>query len=264
MATVREKMLAIADAIRLRIGRPDLLTLDDMANAITEVYGVGVEDGKISGIEIGKAETMTSWWNTVTIGGTRNAFEYMFQFWDFSYIGGLNCPYVLTPVYAGYMFRSAKGITKITKSQVDFSKIAALNLTFNGCADLEEIEEVYIPTSANSSFNNCSKLKKISRMVIKSDINTTTAFGKGFSGCKALADISIEGTIPNDVNFNDCPLTPKSMKSVINSLKDYSENNTLVYTVTFNNACWTALEADSAAPDGGTWKAYVNSKGWNV
>lgn len=76
--------------------------------------------------------------------------------------------------------------------------------------------------------------------------------------CPSLKNITIEGTIGMDVNFQWSPLTPESMISVITHLANYAgTENEVKYSVLFNEPCWEALEAYSSAPDGGKWKNYV-------
>lgn len=80
-----------------------------------------------------------------------------------------------------------------------------------------------------------------------------------------MENITFEGEIGRSINFSYSPLSVESMKNVIEHLVNYTgTEKELSYTVTFTEACWTKLEADSTAPNGGTWKEYVASLGWNV
>lgn len=57
MATVNEKMTAIADNIRSKTGKTDPLTLDDMANSVNEIYDKGEKLNMIGfGMIISKME----------------------------------------------------------------------------------------------------------------------------------------------------------------------------------------------------------------
>lgn len=81
----------------------------------------------------------------------------------------------------------------------------------------------------------------------------------GFTNSTKLANITFEGTIANNLNMQWCPLTVESMKNIISCLKQGAGK-----TLTFMEDCWTALEADSTAPDGKTWREYVTTTlGWN-
>jgi hypothetical protein len=87
-----------------------------------------------------------------------------------------------------------------------------------------------------------------------------------FQYCDALKNIRIQGVVASSFNAQWCPLTVDSMKSIISCLKNYAGTDSDgTYTLTFSDGCWAALEADSAAPDGGTWKEYVQlALGWAI
>ena len=114
-----------------------------------------------------------------------------------------------------------------------------------------------------STFDTCSRLVTIDKLIFKNDGSQT--FPSAFNSCTALKNITFEGVIGNDINFQQSPLTPESMISIITRLKDYSDTTeTFTRTVYFSDACWAALEAHSSAPNGGTWEDYVTSLGWNT
>lgn len=104
-----------------------------------------------------------------------------------------------------------------------------------------------------------SKLITIRKLIVP--INRS--YTRYFNGCNSLRNITFEGEIGRSIDFSYSPLTVESMKSVITHLANYTGTDKEgTYTVTFNGACWEALEADSTAPDGSTWKLYVDSLGW--
>lgn len=109
-----------------------------------------------------------------------------------------------------------------------------------GCRDLETIDEIIFPSS---------------------ETVTHQYFAQNAS---ALKNLTVGGgVIGRDIDFSYSPLTPESMKSVILHLKDYSgTDEEFDYTVRFSEDCWTALEADSTSPSGGTWAEYVQGLGW--
>lgn len=86
-----------------------------------------------------------------------------------------------------------------------------------------------------------------------------------FHQCTRLVEI---GEISGEIGRSfDCPhsqnLSAESMIMVINRLKNYSNHADLnKYKLTFHATAWANLEAHSTAPNGGTWKDYVTSKGW--
>lgn len=119
-------------------------------------------------------------------------------------------------------------------------------------------------TSLGSLFNAAKHLQTIEELVLKTD--GSQSFSSAFTNAIALTDITVTGCIGKAASFQYCPLSPTSMKSIIAALKNFtgtgSEHSV---AIKFNEQCWTALEADSPAPDGGTWKDYVsNTLSWNV
>lgn len=87
-----------------------------------------------------------------------------------------------------------------------------------------------------------------------------------FQRCSSLVDIRFAGTIKGNLNMSACTkLSVDSMKDIIAHLDNYAgTEQEYTYTLSFPAARWTALEADSTAPNGGTWKDYVFSLGWNT
>lgn len=149
------------------------------------------------------------------------------------------------------------------KVKLDTSGVthATQMFTMSGITHIPKLDFTNVTATFDRVFNNCTRLTKIDEWVMSTKAN---AFNTPFNGCTELTDLTISGTIYRSFDCSPCPLTPESMKSVINALADYSSENTGKYTVSFNSTCWTVLEADSTAPDGGTWKDYVYyTKGWN-
>lgn len=107
-----------------------------------------------------------------------------------------------------------------------------------------------------------SKMEKIRKLIV----NESNNYSKCFASCLELKEITFEGTIGTSISFADSPLTLKSMKNVIEHLKDYSEDETNrgKYTLTFSDTCWGNLEASGTASDGDTWKNYVIKRGWLI
>ena len=136
-----------------------------------------------------------------------------------------------------YNFASHSSI----KEMPDFSKVAKTNLqrAFQDCANLVSIDGLKIGAGCTSSY--C------------------------FSNTPKLRDITFYGVIDNSINFYTCPLSPTSVKSIIDCLKNYAGTSSeLTNKLTLSSACWEELEADSTSPTGGTWQDYVFSLGWNT
>ena len=98
----------------------------------------------------------------------------------------------------------------------------------------------------------------------------SSGFWNVFYNCKALENIEFggDGRISQDINFQDCPLTPESMVSIITHLKSFVMDgaNRYTRTITFSNECWARLEAaiPNTSPQG-TWRGEVEYEyGWNT
>lgn len=100
-------------------------------------------------------------------------------------------------------------------------------------------------------------------------------FTSAFVACTNLTEIRfldynekgeyVPSEIGNSINFSACPLSVASMKNIIAHLVNYSGTSSSgANTLTFSADCWTRLETDSSAPDGGLWSEYVQSLGWNI
>ena len=180
--------------------------------------------------------------------------------------------YDLKPTNAYRMFQST-GIKNfkrcLAKNNVVFDTSnckteSSVSMMFyqNFILELPEINLSNVAGRLVETIRECAELKKVDKVILASDGSQT--FTNTFLNNTSLTDITFEGVIGSTISFRDSPLTPESMKSIISCLKDYSAESTDVYTLTFKEDCWTALEADSTAPDGGTWKDYVRNLGWLV
>lgn len=142
-------------------------------------------------------------------------------------------------------------------SEITDTKVA-INLATNGRVG-----------NASYAFAGAKHLVTIRELIVNKYTYTQSQFD---SGNKKLANIlKVTGQIggnddgDRDVNMQWLPLTPASMKNVILALSDVSGMaHAHTRTVNFSEDCWAALEADSTAPDGSTWREYVTSLGWNT
>ena len=78
--------------------------------------------------------------------------------------------------------------------------------------------------------------------------------------------VLFEGEIGVDVNLQWAQfLTPESAKSIIACLVNFKGTaSEYTKTIKLHENCWLALEADSTAPTGESWRDYIyNSLGWN-
>lgn len=150
---------------------------------------------------------------------------------------------------------------------LDTSKATSLSQAF-GYSKITEIPTIDCTGLVGDSgyvFANCyQKVKNIEKLIVKED----TTFNSWFANT-SLTEIRFEGTIGRSLNVSfgtyGVVLTVESMKSIISCLKNYlGTDSEFDYKLSFADVSWTALEADSTAPNGGTWREYVHSLGWNT
>ena len=95
-----------------------------------------------------------------------------------------------------------------------------------------------------------------------------TNFSSAFAYTNMLTNLTFteDSVIAATIQLQQSPLTVESMKSVIGALKNYAGTDKEgTCQVKFSDSCWAKLEADSIAPDGGTWQNYVISTlGWTI
>ena len=233
--SVNEKMTAIAEAIRDKTGNTELLTLDDMAAEVPEVYNAGL------------AEAERFFWDTLQQNGNRKTYGYTFAYLHFTK-DTFKPRYTIyqtatTNPGGGSTFRMwSSGITDQT----------------NG---IEEIDvDMVVTNGATYMFDYNKTIRKIKKItVIASQV-----FTNWWRSCSNLEEVYFEDfgeegdadyikcEIGNDIDFSSCSdLKVASMKSVINHIVNGG------FLVKFHENAWARLEASGPAPDGGTWKNYV-------
>lgn len=153
------------------------------------------------------------------------------------------------------------GITLDSSSCTDISSMFAYSTITH--APVVSAKAVWSINNANNVFNNATKLISVEKFIfVQTGVKKTCTYTNIFNNCTSLRDIEFEGEVYRSLDLTASPLSVDSMKSLISCLGDYSTENTGVYTIGFSETCWAALEADSTAPDGGTWRDYVTNLGW--
>ena len=243
--SVNEKMTAIASAIREKGSIDHPLTLDEMAQSISRVYDNGHERGYMEGFSSGEEEGLKrgeAWgakaeydrfWDAYQQNGNRDNYTNAFYSWDKE---SFNPKYTISGTNMQGMFLYAT----IEEINVD---IDARNTT-----------------NMNSCFNRCTNLRKIKKIIAGENTVFHVAM---FSYSTALYEVIFEGTIAMDLALNSAKISAESAKSIIACLKNYKGTDSeYVHSIKLHANTWAALEADSTAPDGGTWANYVDSLGW--
>lgn len=206
-----------------------------------------VADNQQAVYDAGKNGALTDWWEYYQVEYRGQSYQeprtnYLYAFagpaWD---DGNYHPIHPITPTVNAQNIYSYSGITD-TKVTIDLS-----GGTGSNCYNM---------------FAYAGKLKTVRLL----KVNEKISMSNHFTECTALENLTVEGTIGKNAYFHWCKnLTVASMKSIIGCLKNFigtgSENTC---TLKFHANSWALLEADGSAPNGGTWKSYVQSLGWMV
>ena len=149
---------------------------------------------------------------------------------------------------------------------LDMSGIGSMGYTFCWTSAVKRLGvlDLQTPTNLNNGFFSMSSCVSIDKVILKDDGSQT--IGNAFSENTNLKNIAFEGMIGTSLQLQSSPLTVDSMKNIISHLKNYvGTDKESTQTIKFSGACWTALEDSGTAPNGETWKSYVQSDlGWLV
>ena len=252
MATVNEKMTAIADAIRDKTGKTDALTLDNMAEDISRVY------------ESGQKAQYDEFWDNFQDNGNRTNYSRAFgKYWNDAIF---NPKYAIKPVGTiAYIF-AYSGLTDIAKlfadSGVEFdtSEATAFNEFASYSSTISHLPAISTvgASSLDSIFYNNGAIHTIDKLIFKDDGSQTWA-SSAFNGLASLVNIRIEGKIGASLNLSKASkLSYESLageEGFINALYDYSET-TETRTLTLHATAKAKLsESDIAV---------ITQKGWTL
>ncbi|MBQ8765120.1 MAG: hypothetical protein IJZ12_04280 [Clostridia bacterium] len=269
--SVNEKMTAIADNIRDKTGGTEILTLDEMANGINEVY------------EAGKRKEWSDFWDAYQNYGQRDNYRYGFYFFysstdpeHFWTDENFKPKYDIKPnniaehMFDACGFTDLKGILEKQGVVLDTSSATNLQYAFANCTYLTRVPVIDVSKSKNANviqylFQFCNSLEYVEKLIIPSTVDTS--FFSVFNGCYKLKEVRIEGVIATSISFTGTKyLSVESMKSVISCLKNYAgTTKEHTYTVTFKAVVFEALEAlGETPPSGNTWAEHIDNLKWNL
>lgn len=269
---------AICDAVREKTGGTEPLKSGDIPGEIEKIessdandsYQLGYADGKTDGIEQGKQTEYDLFWDNYQNYGKRASYAYGFygESWNdtiFKPKYDIICGEWDSAVFDASGIADLKGILEKQGVTLDTSQVKTFTRWFN-YSDVTHVPplDMISGTSCLNLFNTAQQLQEV-------DLNNISEVVAGhntiFQNCVRLTTVRMTGTLgTSGWNFNWSPLSVESMKNIIGCLKNFtgtgSENTCLIK---FNEDCWNALEADSKAPDGNTWKDYVQfTLCWNI
>lgn len=257
MATVNEKMTAIADAIRDKTGETDALSLDDMATDIPKVY------------EAGKKSQYDEFWDAIQYGDGEksNRESYLGVFSGRGWNDDVFKPkYNIVPISAYCMFASDKtysytggiqnlvGCLENAGIQLDFSKCTNFQMTwFHSIVTHIGVVDTTSASNISQTFYFAKFLHTIDKLILKDDGSQGFPYAP-FSNCLALENITIAGKIGVSVGFDQSSkLTYESLTSIINALK-ILDSTTATLT----------LHEDAKARLSESDIATITQKGWTL
>ena len=148
---------------------------------------------------------------------------------------------------------------------LDISENGNYGEVFNGSAVtvLPELEYGASAWSIWRTFADCTALHTIRKLTFHEAIDPSRGFVDIFTNDTSLANIEFAGVLKGNINFQWCPLTLESAKSLISILKDYSGTATAgTKTVTFSSTTVALLDEAGAIFNGMNWDDYLDSIGW--
>lgn len=248
MSFQQEKFKEIADEIRNYTGGTDLIKPSEFAGKIGVVFTEGYKFGKTEQEEIDRM----SFWDTFQDSGKRTNYQYAFQRgWN----GATFKPmYDMKPTGtngANNMFGGG------TSSNLDLRKSAiGITIDFSGCTSFNNAFS-YSPavvaigtidtrnaTSLSNLFNTATQLHTVEKLILKDDGSQTTM---NMANATKLANITVEGVIGDNINFQSSPLTRASIESIFGCLSTTATGKTLTLK---QGLVDTAFETTEGAADG--------------
>jgi hypothetical protein len=231
------------------------------ANSISSNYAEGYEAGKQAGYD--------SFWDAYQQNGKRRSYQNGFagEGWTDQTFRPKYDIVTTTHYTANAMFRNTSvtdlaAILQACGVTLDISKAWYVTDIFRDAYGVTHIPPLDLTNAQQFDYGCffCWALHTVDCITANEACTWTGAFRE----CNVLTNITFDGVIGRDIHFQWSPLSVDSMKSVITHLKNYTDTTDVnTQTVKFTDDCWAALEADSVAPDGNTWRDYVETTlGW--
>lgn len=218
--------------------------------------GVGYENGKFDGLEIGQQAEHDRFWNENQENGNRTnyAYGYLRAWTDAMFYP----KYDMMPTDASFMFQYTK-ITDLKDKlellgvKLDLSECTAMTQMFQGAA-ITHVPELNMRkvTTCGYAFGTNSKIVTIDKIIS----SEKTVFNvSAFNQADSLQNVTFEGVITCSVDVHWSPLTKDSLLSLANALSP-----TATATLTVSK---TAVNA--AFPNRAEWDAlFANKPNWTI
>lgn len=243
---VNIRMREICDNMRSITGNTEPLNLQDMASEVNNVYDAGVE--------LGKSIQNSEFWDKYQDYGNRRDYRYAF-YGDYWNVNILQPQYLIRPTNAYYMSYGNSQIT--TFPYADFSECTDVSRFFSECDNLEYLPEIDLSSAkvCHQCFRNSPKLKRIEKLIVSEITGSTSVID--FYTDYGLEHCIFEGTYNCNVDLHwSTKLDHESLMSLINALKDYSEEGGTTKKVTLGTTLLAKLTDEE--------RAIATQKGWTL
>lgn len=237
----------------------------------TDGYTDGYAEGEAAGYEQGKADEpyYNEVWDRIRNDASVNMdhnYDKRFTGWGWNDVS-FKPNFPIKPKRAQKMFEFSGVRTSPYLKEIDFNNC----ISFLGTFKESNVTELGVVDCSNASsgwgginqmFYACPYLRKIEKLIFPKSSMVISAF----ESSSAIEEITFEGTAYQNISLQWAKkLSVESMKSLISCLYNYAgTDKEFTYSVKFSDESWAALAADSTAPDGGTWREYVQKLGWNI
>ena len=231
---------AIAAAIRNNSDVIDEIKPEEMADCVNDIAFHKYYQGETDGVTLGRQLERDDFWSVYLNYGQPKTYQHAFSNYKFTdEIYNPNYPIRCSDTHstsAQYMFYNS-GLTD-TKTEIIVGVNRSLNAAFSGCSAMHTIRKLTL--LGNSIFTNA------------------------FNGCTSLANITIEGTISEDISFVDSPLLSKaSITNIIGCLSSKSSGKTLTLSIIAVAEGFATDEIDGLGSD--EWAALIATKpNWTI
>ena len=185
--------------------------------------------------------------------GARTNYNRAFRQTNYGDIGFEFVEGYIRPTNADEMFYEYLGIT--LPKGIDLSRATTARYICTWASKLIELPDFGLQAGCDIDYivQHCSALKTIEVLRVN---ESRALYAWSFQNCKALENLTIEGILIGNLVLSDCSLlTHDSLMSVINALKDYSEDTSgTTHTLTIGSENIAKLSTEELA--------IIIQKGW--
>ena len=140
------------------------------------------------------------------------------------------------------------------------AKTYGLKNTFNYSQITNTLVPIEVYSQMDGSFTN-SKIITIKKLIL----NNVTTITNPFGGCTNLKDIVVEGEWLKSISFAVCPLTTKSIVSVIEHLSDTTTEQTLTLKKSAVDAMTFPFTSEQSGITYNSWDELIATKSnWTI